>query len=187
MPVRATMQYIIDFVHTLIDVPGEEPLADQEIQDLLDLNRKDFYQKPLKAAETLSLTGDNERHDFWASFSFWEEDAVIQDRRAGTVVTADEDNYLLGMWHFDDDQPLELVVTGKVYNVYWVASKCALRLVQTMRGDFNFTADGLTVQRIAQIRDLTSLAKDLSTQGWAGGIQTIKMVRKDLRGGSACG
>lgn len=188
MPVRPTMQFIVDFVHTLIDVPDSDLMSDQDIQDMLDLNRLDVYQKRLAVAETLSITGVNEHHDFSApGYGFWEEGAVLQNGSTGEVLTADDENWLLGRWSFDDDQTASVVITGRTYNVYYAASKCATKQVQSMRADFNFTADGMNVQRIAQINDLKTLAKDLAAQSWAGGINTIKMVRKDLRSDFQCG
>lgn len=182
MAVRPSMQYIIDFVHTLIDVPDSTPLSDQDVQDMLDLNRLDVYQRLLTPGKSLTPSGDLAYYDFYAEgLPFWETDAILQNRNNGTVLTPDESNYMLGRWHFDTSQTIDIVLTGRVYNVYFAASKCAGRMLQSMRQDFDFTADGLTVQRIARINDLRAMVSDLASKGWSG-MRTIKMVRKDERG-----
>lgn len=187
MAIRSEMQYIIDFARELIhdvDTTGSnEFFTDQQIQDRLDLHRLDAYSLKLRAADTLVAGGTIEWHDFFAPYPFWEEGAVIQ-QLDGTTKTPDISDWRVGKWTFTTKQEQPLVIRGRCYNVYMAASKLAFQMMQEMRNQFNFTADGLTVQRIAQIKETQQLATSLNQMGWGGvgpGTQ-VQLVRKDIRG-----
>lgn len=182
MPVRPTMGYLITFVRELINdsAGAEQMFTDQQVQDRLDLNREDVYAQDLKEADSLGLDGSIEWHDFYAKLPFWEEDPVIQEVD-GDVLTPDELNYLIGQFHFDAEiTTLPLVITGRVYDVYNVAADLIMIQVNELRNAFNWTADGTTVQRISQVKDLTAQAAAYRAKGWNWAKQ-IKLVRKDLR------
>lgn len=181
MAVRPTMDYLITFVRELINDPAgaSQQYTDQQIQDRLDLNRMDVYIEDLREADTLTTAGRIEWHDFYSKLPFWEEDAVIQEIN-GVTLTPDDSNFLLGRWHFNAHQPFPIVITGKVYDMYTVAADFLLISISTLRNAFNWTADGTTVQRISQVKDLQSQAAEFRSKGWSWAKQ-IKLVRKDLR------
>lgn len=182
MPVRPTCQYLIDYVRELINDPsGTGVLTDQQIQDRLDLSRQDVYAMELTAARTLTSTGTIEYHDFYSKFTFWETDAMIQNR-SGVVKTADESSYLIGRWHFNSDvTDAPLVVTGRYFDVYGVCSKLLTQIVSELRTEFNFSVDGLTVDRVSQIKNLQILATQYAGMSWGGAASQIKLVRKDIQ------
>lgn len=184
MAVRPDMQYIIDFVRELINDPsdGTPQFTDQHIQDRLDMHRLDLYQDPLQEADTRTSTGTIEWHDFFARYGFWEEDYLVQEVN-GTTATPDSVELIVGKFHYNAHQPTPLMITGKVYNVYGVAAKVLTTWVSILRGQIqSWTADGTTVQRIGQIRDMRNLAADYSAMAWGWGNTTqIKLRRKDLR------
>lgn len=181
MAVRTTMQYLIEEVRLLIgDTAATESYTDQQIQDKLDLNRKDVYDAELQAGDQLMPDGTFEWHDFYAVYPFWETDVVIQ-KADGEVVTPTTTEPLIGRWTFTTDQEVpELYARGRIYDVYGVSSKLLLQLQNELRGMFNFTADGMNVQRIAQIKDLQLLSDKYASMGWST-LKQIKLVRRDVR------
>lgn len=184
MAVRPEMQYIIDFVRTLINDPSgaSEQFSDQYIQDRLDMGRLDIYQECLRNADTRTSTGTIEWHDFFSKYAFWEEDFLIQEVN-GVTNMPDSEELLVGKFHYNAHQSVPLIITGKVYNVYGVASRLLTSWIATIRGQItSWTADGTTIQRIGQIRDMRALSSDYASMAWGWGNSTqIKLVRKDLK------
>lgn len=187
MAIRSGMQYLIDFTRELIhdvDVNGnEEFFTDQQIQDRLDLHRLDAYILKLDSADTLSATGNIEWHDFFAPYPFWEEGAVVQ-QLGGSMRVADEIDYRVGKWTYTVAETQPLYVTGRCYNPYTAGAKLAFQQEQELRNAFNFTADGMTVQRISQVKEAHQLATTLLQMGWGGvgpGTQ-MRFERRDQRG-----
>lgn len=188
MAVRPDMDYLIQYVRTLIDdheddSPDGPYFTDQEIQDRLDLTRKSFYVYQLEAKTTLVAGGAREYHDFHASRPFWEEGAVLQDRD-GNTLTPDESDWLTGHWHFNADQETCYVyITGKAYDVYTACAGLIHNLVSRLRKEFNFTADGMTIQRITQVKDLECQANNFRRMAWSlsNGSQ-LKLTRSDIVG-----
>lgn len=184
MAVRSTMQYIIDFVRELINDPSgpNEQFSDQEIQDRLDMGRLDIYQECLRSADTRTPQGSIEWHDFFSRYAFWEEDFYIQ-KVNGQPNPPDSFELLVGKFHYEDHQAQPLMITGKVYNIYGVAASLMTSWVATIRGQItSWTADGTTIQRIGQIRDMRALAGDYASRAWGWGNSTqVKLVRRDLR------
>lgn len=181
MPVRTTMQYLIDEVRALIGDPATDgKFTDQQIQDKLDLNRKDLYEEVLDSGDTITPSGVFEWLDFYSQYKYWEEDVVLQEF-SGEVVTPDTEEPLIGRWTFVTSlNTPELMARGRVYDVYGVAGKLLHQMQNDLRNSFNFTADGLTVQRISQVKDLQALADKYASMGWKA-LQQVKLVRKDLR------
>lgn len=187
MAVRPTMQYIINYVRELIGDPSSGgSFTDQQIQDRLDLGRLDIYSREIRAADEVSPDGTILWKHFEAPLPFWEEGATLQEID-GTPVAGATANYLLGHWDFASTRDSDiLLVTGKVYNVYSVASSLLTLMVNDLRSNFNFTADGLTVQRISRISDLRAQATSMASQAWGWGWGSdrptqIKLVRRDVR------
>jgi hypothetical protein len=176
------MQYIIEFVREQIHDTDSEQYTDQQIQDRLDMARLDLYSHKLCAADTLSSTGTYEWKDFYSKHGFWEEGTVLQ-APDGTVLTPTTSEYLIGRWTFATHQnQLPMGATGRVYNVYGVCAKLLFQWENTLRNQFNFTADGLTVQRIAQVKDLHALGLTFQAMSWGSPGTQIKLVRRDIRG-----
>lgn len=187
MAVRITMDHLIKYVRTLIDDHEEDTdgayFTDQDIQDRLDLNRRNLYREPLIGSETLAAGGTTEYHDYHSTWPFWESSTILQDAQ-GTPLTPDESDFLTGYWHFDTDTELYcLYLTGRRYDVYGTCAGLLINLVSRLRKEFNFTADGLTIQRITQVRDLQEQAEMYRRMSWASGNATqVKLVRKDITG-----
>lgn len=183
MAVRPTMAYIITFVRELInDTSGTPKFTDQQIQDRLDLKRLDLYADPLKAADTLDTDGTIDWKDFYARLPFWETDFTIQ-KLGGTVVAPTTSEPLIGKFSYAVAQTEPLVITGRVYNVYGVASTLMTVWIAELRSQIqSWTADGTTVQRIGQIKNMQELAAQYASMAWGWGNSTqVKLVRKDLR------
>ena len=186
MPVRPSMQYIITFVRDLINDPAGsgQHYTDQQIQDRLDLQRLDLYQDCLHSGETLMPNGTIEWHDFFSDFGFWETDYVIQ-KINGPVATPDEADPLTGKFHYDTNQTQPLVISGRVYNIYGVASGLLTSQVAEERKKItSWTADGTTIQRLNNMKSLLDLSEMYSARAWGWGrgkFNQVKLVRRDLR------
>lgn len=187
MAVRPDMEYLIEYVRTLIDdheIDEDGPyFSDQDIQDRLDLTRKSFYVYSLSAKQTLVAGGAKEYHDYEAHRPFWEENAILQDRD-GNTLTPDDSDFLTGHWHFDDDQETcHVYITGRAYDVYSACANLIDNLVSRLRKEFNFTADGMTIQRITMVKDLKCQAESFRRMSWglSNGSQ-LKLVRSDIVG-----
>jgi hypothetical protein len=167
----------------LINDTASDDFSDQEIQDRLDLNRRDLYQMELNSAPTLVSGGSTEYHDFHSTYPFWEEDATLQDSQ-GNTLSPDTSDYLTGHWHFNTEPDnTTVLLTGKRYDVYGTCASLLTALAVRLRKDFNFTADGLTVQRITQVRDLMDQAAMYRSMSWGSGNGSqIKLIRKDIVG-----
>jgi len=181
------MDYLIQYVRTLIDDHEEDPdgpyFTDQDIQDRLDLTRKSYYVHPLEAKRTLASDSTYEYHDYHASRPFWEDGVVLQ-KRDGTTLTPTTSDLLTGHWHFSADQETCYVyITGRAYDVYSACANLLMNLVSRLRKEFNFTADGMTIQRIAQVEDLICQSKKFREMSWglSNGSQ-FKLVRTDIVG-----
>lgn len=184
MPVRSSMGYIITFVRELINDPAgaSQKFSDQQIQDRLDLNRLDLYGDILKAANTLDTDGTIDWKDFYARLPFWETDFQVQ-KINGTVSAPTTSEPLIGKFSYTTAQTEPRVITGKVYNVYGVASTLLTMWVAELRTQISmWSADGTTIQRIGQVKDAQSLAAKYAGMAWGWGNSTqVKLVRKDLR------
>lgn len=184
MPVRSSMAYIITFVRELINDPAgaSQKFTDQQIQDRLDLNRLDLYGDVLKSADTLDTDGTIDWKDFFARLPFWETDFFIQ-KISGVANAPTSSEPLIGKFTYATNQTEPLIITGKVYNVYGVASTLMTMWIAEIRGQIQmWSADGTTVQRIGQIKDMQNLAAKYAAMSWGWGNSTqVKLVRKDLR------
>ncbi len=184
MAVRPSMSYLITFVRDLLNDPAgaAQKYTDQQIQDRLDLNRLDLYMSDLVEQDTLTSSGAIEWHDFYARLPFWETDYLIQ-KLTGATATADVAEPLIGKFHYNAHQAQPLVITGKIYNVYRVAATMMTMWIAEIRAQIQtWTADGTTVQRIGQVKNMESLANKYYELSWGwGGSTQIKLVRRDLR------
>lgn len=185
MAVRPTMDYLIQYVRDLIDdqEDADPYFTDQHIQDRLDLNRRDLYMHELTPADTLVAGGKIEYHSFHSRWPFWETDVVLQNPQ-GTALTPTTSDTLTGHWYFSTAQTtLPVYLTGKRYDVYGACASLLTNLISRLRHEFNFTADGMTIQRIQQVRDLRDQAAEFKRMSWgSGNATTIKLTRKDVRG-----
>ncbi len=184
MAVRSSMEYIITFVRELINdtVVATQKFTDQQIQDRLDLNRLDLYGDILKSGDTLDTDGTIDWKDFFARLPFWETDFQIQ-KLGGALNPPTTAEPLIGKFSYATSQTEPLIITGKVYNVYGVASTLLTMQVAELRSQISmWSADGTTIQRIGQVKDAQSLAAKYASMAWGWGNSTqAKLVRKDLR------
>lgn len=184
MAVRSSMAYIITFVRELINDPSgpDQKFTDQQIQDRLDLKRLDLYGDPLKPADTLNSDGTVAWKQWWARLPFWETDYFIQTM-SGPTTAPDSAEPLIGKFVYLTSQTQPLIITGKVYNVYGVAASLLITWIAEIRSQIQmWTADGTTIQRVGQVKNMQDLAAKYSAMAWSwGNYNQIKLVRKDLR------
>lgn len=184
MPVRSSMGYLITFVRELINDPAgaSQKFTDQQIQDRLDLNRLDLYGDILKSPGTLDTDGTIDYKDFYARLPFWETDYTVQ-KLSGALNAPTSAEPLIGRFQYATHQAEPLVITGRVYNVYGVASTLLLMWIAEVRAQIqSWSADGTTIQRIGQVKNMQDLAAKYAAMAWGWGNSTqVKLVRKDLR------
>lgn len=178
------MAYLITFVRELINDPAgvSQKYTDQQIQDRLDLNRLDLYASPLKEADTLDTDGTIDYKDFFARLPLWETDFTVQ-KISGALNPPNTSEPLIGKFSYTTHQVEPLVITGRVYNVYGVASTLMTMWIAEIRSQVqSWSADGTTVQRIGQIKNMQELANQYAEMAWGwGGSTQVKLVRKDLK------
>lgn len=184
MAVRPSMNYIITFCRELINDPAgaSQQYTDQQIQDRLDLNRLDLYASELKPADTLASDGTIDWLDWFARLPFWETDYLIQ-KVDGATNMPDSAEPLIGKFHYNTNQFQPLVITGRVYNVYGVAATLVTMWIAEIRSQIqSWSADGTSIQRIGQVKNMQDLAAKYAAMAWGWGNSTqVKLVRKDLR------
>lgn len=182
MAVRLSMQYLIDLVRDHIN--DQEPdgvFTDQQIQDRLDLNARRANFECLQSSYEVNTDGEREYKEFFHTYPFWEDSAVLQ-LSDGTVLTPDETSPMVGRWNFDIAPVSNRVyITGRYYDVYKVCSGLLMQMSSNLRTEFNFSVDGLTVDRMSQIKNLQQDATRYAQMAWGGaGGNVIRMVRKDI-------
>jgi len=184
MAVRPSMAYIIQMVRDLISDPAgdTEHFTDQQIQDKLDMARLDVYNEFLKPVATYTETNLAEWHDFWSIHDMWETDYVLQLAN-GPFTTADVAEPLIGKFHWDERQLIGIRISGRCYNVYRISAVLLTAWISDLRSQItSWTADGTTVQRAGQIKNMNDLALQYYALAWGwGNSSQTKLVRKDLK------
>jgi hypothetical protein len=175
---RSTMATLIAYVRELInDVAAPQTLTDDQIQTRLDLNRFDVYNKELRFPDIISISGAVIWTDFYASKPFWEDGYTLQGPNWNTV-TPTTSEPLIGKWTFAVTQQTPIYISGKVYDVYGACAQLLTVIEGTLRATMNFSADGLSVQRLDQLANIRTLRATYAKQAW---IRNVKLVRRDMR------
>jgi len=178
MAARSTMATLIAYARTLInDVAAPQTLTDDQIQTRLDLNRFDVYTKELRFPDIIDTTGTVVWTDFFADRPFWEDGYLLQGPNWGIVVPSTSDP-MVGKWTFATTQQTPIYISGKVYDMYGACAQLLTVIEGTLRATMNFSADGLSVQRLDQLANIRELRSQYAKQGW---IRNVKLVRRDMR------
>ena len=173
---RTTMAALIDRVRRMIHDPAgaDETWTDDELQDWLDAHREDVVQRQLGYAETIA-DGAVVVLDYAAKDGNWESDAALADS-AGTALTPDTADYLVGRWTFAAHQAPPVYVSGRSYDVYAAAADALEARAAQVALAFDFTADGATYHRSQQGEALLRLARQYRGQAR---VRVARMVRTD--------
>ena len=172
MSLRPTMLPLIEWIRDLIGDPvdGNELLQAEQIQQKLDLHRRDVYRVRLEEAPILSNdaaanTAQIIYLDYYAPCSLqgwaWEQDEIEQDGY-WVQLTPVKFEPLVGHWVFSylptpgvlvpkaqsPGQLPPVMVSGKVYDLNAAAYECCrLLLGKLARCTYTITMDGQTLNR----------------------------------------
>jgi len=176
--VRESTRELLDYLREMINDPvsGSETFTDNRLQDFLDLHRTDARQMLLFAADTVNNHGTVEWFDFYAQIPFWEADAVFQSP-TWQYLTPTRSDFLSGNWSFATSQTLPVRITGKYFDMNAAAIDALTRMESLERGTFNFSADGLSIQRLQKLENIRSLRKEYERRQ---PMRTVRMVRTDV-------
>jgi hypothetical protein len=172
------MASLIAYARELLNDPSPTPtLTDQQIQDRLDLNRRDVYNMELRFPDIISTDGSVIWTDFFSRLGFWEDGHTLQGPNWNLVTPATAEP-LIGRWTFAVSQQTPIYITGKAYDMYGACAQLLTVLEGSLRQTMNFSADGLSVQRLDQLANIRSLRSSYQKQAW---VRNVKLVRGDMR------
>lgn len=184
MPVRSTMAALIARVRSMINDPAgaSQVWADQDIQNVLDESRIDYYNEPLEPRWTFSGTTPVVL-DYLAPSQLgdWEDDIVLKQFLTVVLTPATSDD-IVGHWTFAQTTLPPVFITGKTYDIYRASADLLERWSARYALLFNISVDGQSLQRSQAHSMLLDLAKQYRMKQRAGSI-TVK--RGDLGGPAA--
>lgn len=186
MAVRTSMSYIIAHVRDLIsDNDTASQFNDQQVQDVLDINRVFVRNAVLRPAPSLTASGIINYTDYFADMPFWETDVVIQNGAFAVVSDMSTSDYLTGHWVWSLATPGKvppLFITGKYYDVYAAAADLLERWAAAWMRNYSFSADGATFNRAQVAQAMLAQAKQYRKQALA---HTMVMERSDMNDDSS--
>lgn len=183
MPVRATMAALIARVRLMINdtlpLGSGQVWLDQDIQNVLDESRMDYYNLQLKEQWTFSGTTPQVL-DYFApkELGNWEDDFVIKQYLT-VLITATTVEDIPGHFQFTATTLPPCFITGKTYDIYRASADLLERWSAKYALLFNVTVDGQSVQRSQAHSMLLDLAKQYRMKQRAG---SIALKRADLGG-----
>ena len=182
--VRSTMAELIDWLRDAIaDQSGTTQVwSNEQLQAALDRNRVEHRYSELYVRPTIAQGGSVSYKVFYAADGYWESDAVLYSTVAGTSFVAipigstDTADYLGGRWSFATTKNWPMYIVGFSYDVNIAAAEVLDRWVAKVKLDFDFSADGQTLQRSQKAVTLKELADHYRGLGKP---EVIQMVRTD--------
>lgn len=176
MAARATIIELIAEVRRMIgDKSAPYAFDDDDLQAALDARRDDVRMIELRAAETIAPGGAAVYLDYFAPYGAWEQGEVLQGS-GFAVLTPSSAERVIGAWHFAATQYAPVYLTGRVYDLAAVAADLLEMKLQKIGDAFDFSVDGLSVNRGGQSAALqSSIAQYRGRQR----VKTIKMARGD--------
>ena len=123
MAVRAGMSLLIDFVERLINDEANTHHTKQEIQDILDQNRKEARYLELVPVKSIAEGGTVTYVTFEAPryWTHWETSATLLDYNYATLTPATSD-WMIGRWTFSSEPTRPVKILGFIYDVYGAAA-----------------------------------------------------------------
>lgn len=161
MALRPTMAGLIARTRQLIfDTAQEQVFADSQIQDALDLRRRDVRTAALAPVPSFQTGGQTVYLDYYSDAAAWEDDVTLQslsfaDITASVVLREP----LVGHWAFAQ-QPdgVGVRITGKVYDLYGSAADLLEQWAAQVKLCVSFSSDGQTFRLDGQGTALLALA-----------------------------
>lgn len=176
MAARATLAELVTEVRRMVgDKTEPYTFDDDDIRAALDARRDDVSMMELRPAATIAPGGAVVYLDYFAPYGAWEQGETLQGPGFAvlTPLTAER---MIGVWHFAENQYAPVFLTGRAYDLAAVAADLLEVKLQRIGDGFDFSVDGLSVNRGGQSAALQqSIAKFRGRQR----VQTIKMMRGD--------
>ena len=187
MAARPGCDYLIEQVRLKIgDTATKQQFTDSDIQDALDVRRRDINYRHLQAREYIAPGGAISFKEFWSTFGgFWERNGATQLHDSTYAVIDESDlsdaNWLIGRWTFSSGRDDNLLyITGVQYDVYGVAADLVDAWLAAIKTQYSFTSGTRSFQRSDQTVAFEALSKKLRSQQWIGeGV----MIRTDESSG----
>jgi hypothetical protein len=178
--VRASMDQLTDRMRSLIGDPAgqKQQYSDLQIQDRLDLHRKDHPYTRIKEQDDIAPGGGILWKTFWGP-PFWERDATLINSSYQPIV-ADDVNYLIGRWTFNaarTDTPLYAI--GKTYDVYQTAADLLNDWLAALAREFDFSAGGQSFSRSQKFKQMQDLITTYKRKAGAGAA-VVQIGRSDI-------
>jgi hypothetical protein len=163
---RTSMAQLITFVRDLIFDPSgaDSHFTDDQIQEALDLQRRDVANLILAAQDSILQDGQVEWHNFFAPVGMWEDNVLIQGP-SWEELTPDTEELLYGRWTFTDPQTRPLRMSGAYYNCYLAAADLLRKWSAAVKLSFSFSTGSMQFSKAQKFRNLSELAEDYCIRG----------------------
>lgn len=175
MAVRATMASLITRTRLYINDTGSVQFTDQQVQDTLDLHRRDLTTVPLLPDPSHTSTA-LVYLDYYSDYGNWEDSMVLQDG-SYTTLTPSATEPLLGHWTFSASTAPPVFVSGSVYDTHGAAADLLEQWAATVALAFDFTSGAQAFQRSQQQALLLKLAARHQAQAW---VRDLPATRPDM-------
>lgn len=176
---RTTLNPLITRLRRLVgDRAGaSQAWSNDELADYLDTRRQDVTDLLLEG-EPSSGPGSALQFLTWkAPWGDWEADAVLKDVHFNEV-TADDANYLNGIWTFGTEPSYPVYLTGKTFDLYGVAADVLEMGAAGNLDNYDFrTADGQSFSRSQMFDHRERLVRLYRSKQRP---QLVQLVRSDV-------
>ena len=162
--------------------------TDDQLQDVLDIHRKDVIFEPLQMYPTQISGGSISYQDYRSSFGFYEATTggtailYLQDATGATIGSANyTPDYRRGQFQFSANQAGSVYyLTGRSYDLNAAAADVWRRkAAHYAPTSFDFSTDNHTVSRSQIYSHCKEMADYFDGQS-GGSIQTVSMFRSDM-------
>lgn len=169
-------------------VAGTSYWTDDQLQDVLDIHRKDVIFEPLQMYPTQISGGSISYQDYRSSFGFYEATTggtailYLQDATGATIGSANyTTDYRRGQFQFSVNQAGSVYyLTGRSYDLNAAAADVWRRkAAHYAPTSFDFSTDNHTVRRSQIYSHCKEMADYFDGQS-GGSIQTVSMFRSDM-------
>lgn len=160
MAARTTMAGLIERLRRMVGDPAgtEQAWSDAELQDALDVRRRDERQVELHGSPTIGPGGTVAWLEYSAERGDWEAGAALQDASWGTLTPSAEDG-LRGSWRLAESAAPPVRATGRSYDLAGSAADVLLEWAAREKAAMDFSAGDQRFERSQRVRQMVELAR----------------------------
>lgn len=162
------MKYLVTKVRKNIgDIETHKQYSDDEIEQALDIRRRDISYVPLVARQHRTPTSYVYKK-FYAEAvpGFWETDAEITDGQYA-ILTPDDFDPINGIWTFNTGRTSAIAyASGVIYDVNAVSADLIENWFASVKSDFSFTRGQRTFNRGEQLQSFKQAADMYRSRSW---------------------